>query len=175
MLITYQTVVTAQPGMERLRIQDDVPYQQMQCSLNADVGCHKDTRDEVGTTIIWLALTNTLIPSIATASPTDVSASTRLTRHPPGATFVIYDLGFLFKVGHLTHLWVRSDRYFHGTIRNVSVNGDRDLLLGTAFANNREVLTKALQVLNTGGLITWERKYDTEEPASTLFRRHGGK
>lgn len=109
-LLTYQTAVNHQPGMEGLWLQPDVPYQQMQSSLNAHVGVHKDCNDLFGTVIIWLAM-NRAAHVVSADAPT------------PGGAFVLYDLGCMFEVGHLSHLWVRSDRHWHGTIKDYS-DGD---------------------------------------------------
>lgn len=179
-LTAFQSAISKQPGTEDLKIQHDVPYQQMHSSLNAYVGAHKDKNDLLGTTIIWLALQatvrNTTAPSAAAAAAAAATTTTlELEGSSPSAAFIMYDLGCAFQVNHLTHVWVRSDRYYHGTIRDFNVCDGNDFLFGTALVNNREVTCQALKVLNEGGLITWMRRYDTEEEANTFVRRQRSK
>lgn len=144
-LLMMQTAIMQEAGMQDVRLQPDVPYHQSQSSMNADVGCHKDTNDEQGTTITWLKL----------KAPT----ATQTADVVPSATFIVYDLGCCFVIGHLTHLWVRSDRYFHGTIRDFVGDTGAGFLFGTALANTKDVTTMALKVLRAGGPITWTKQY----------------
>ena len=101
--------------------------------------------------------------------------ATRPKNSAPSATFVIYDMGCVFIVGHLTHFWVRSDRYYHGTIADADIDNDTDFLVGTALANNRYVTANCLHTLSCDGLVTWQRQYDIEEPANTYIRGYGRK
>lgn len=155
-LMTYQTAVAQQPGLneQQLRLQPDVPYQQMQSSLNAAVGCHIDSNDFLGTTIAWLAL-----PGKAGAML--------------GAAFVMYDLGLVVNVGHLAHVWVRSDRCWHGTVRDGGAQHAIDsgaVLFGTALANNQCVTRAVLEVFNKGGLKTWLQQYDGEQTVDVMVK-----
>lgn len=157
-LLAFQTSISMQPGMEDVRLQADVPYQQMQSSLNAHVGVHRDWSDLQGTTIIWL--------SPAACAPPKPSSGSRKRCAPepssPGAAFVLYDLGCVFEVGHLSHLWVRSDRYWHGTIRDHVLPEQDGILFGTAFANKKDVTEQVLQAWNQGKDVTWRRMYDAD-------------
>lgn len=85
----------------------------------------------------------------------------------------MYDLGCVFEVGDRSHLWIRSDKYWHGTIRDFAVP-EGALLFGTAFANKKEVTRDVLHVWHKpGAKITWRRQYDAEphETAHVRLRK----
>ena len=158
-LIALQTAIAEEPGMNEVRLQQDVPYQQLNSSMNALVGCHKDQNDLLGTVIIWLAFNANRLRSGSAL----------------GGAFVLYTWGCKFELGHLACVYVRSDRCWHGTV----IDGGKPpkeldpsaLLFGTALANNTCVTKKVLEVFNQGGKKTWEQQYANQLDHVTVVKR----
>jgi hypothetical protein len=94
-------------------VQPSIPYQHIDASVsNANVGAHIDKNDLIGTSILWLCCQGS-----RTATPeTSSSGAVQL-----GGAFLMYDVGMKFEVGHLCHVWCRSDQLVHGTIRNAGI------------------------------------------------------
>jgi hypothetical protein len=150
----YQTHIASLPGLSELRVNSSIPYQHFDGSLNANVNAHIDTNDLIGTTIWWLCFM---------ASNGLLASSSGL-----GGVFLLCDdLGMKFGIGHLTHIWCRSDSLVHGTVLNAGVTTDKvsSCLCGMAFANHRMVTHAALKVFNEGGLKTWQRQRETDASA----------
>jgi hypothetical protein len=155
-LSRYQCHAACLPGLSELRVQPSIPYQHIDASVNANVGAHVDKNDLIGTTIWWLCCQGSRTAAPVTSSKGGVQL---------GGAFLMYDVGMKFEVGHLSHVWCRSDQLVHGTIRNAGID-TRQLsrcLCGIAFANHKLVTKKALEVLTTGGPKTWARQQETDK------------
>jgi hypothetical protein len=142
-LINFQTaIVQGQPGFDALGLQEDVPYHAMQCTISAPVKAHVDGDDMLGGIIAWLSCGS--------------SGSA------PGGAFVLYSLGVKVPVAHLAHMWLRSDRIVHGTVRGLATEADA-AVLGLGLYNKGAVLKGVCKVLNRGGKDTWSDPYVTDK------------
>jgi len=114
-LVSYQTYpARVLPGLSDIRVHADVPYQHIDASMNANVGMHIDRNDFMGTTIWWMY--------VQAGGGVGSSPAATNSRSELGAAFVLFDLGMKFGIGHLTHVWCRSDLLVHGTIRNDGIS-----------------------------------------------------
>jgi hypothetical protein len=137
-IIAFQTaVLQGQPGFSSLKLQADVPYHAMQCTINALVDAHVDAGDLLGGIIAWLICG-------------DANAS--------GGAFVLRCLGVKVEVKHLAHVWLRSDRLVHGTVRRPAADTDA-AVLGIGLYSKLPVLNQVCKALNTGGVDTWSDPY----------------
>jgi len=128
-LLSFQSAVMSQPGLNTVRLQDDVPYHAMQCSINATVTPHIDKADLLGGVISWMTF--------------DHGVS--------GGAFVLYSLGVKVQIQHLTHVWLRSDRVVHGTVRSPHATPAGSIILGMALFNKGHELQQVCKVYNQGG------------------------
>jgi len=147
-LTAFQTAVMDQPGLQEVRLQPDVPYQMLQASVNAEVRCHLDKLDVLGTCIMWLAF----------------PAAGAQEQEMLGGAFMLYCWGAKLHTSHMAHVWVRSDRCWHGTVRDEAQALIRDgaLLFGVALTNSALVTHDVLRAFRVGGVKTWLQRYDGE-------------
>lgn len=151
-LLAFQTALLKMPGLQEVRLQPDVPYMSMQSSSNAVVSCHLDDDDLRGTTITWLSFPAPGAAAAADAAPQSL-----------GAAFVLYTCGVKFRVGHMSHCWVRSDKTWHGTVRNHIHDAlQGGLLFGLALATSRQAVRQVLKVFRERACKTWLQQYSNE-------------
>lgn len=179
-LVAFLTAMALQPGLSEVALHPGIAFQQMQASYNAKVNVHIDRNDLFGALIVWLFFSRGAPNGDATSTPAaeEGSAPKR------GGVFVLYDLGFCFEIGHLSCVWLRSDRFWHGTVRDARLT-PRDMLFGVSLANTKPVTDGVLRVLHCEPpkgakgakgakgpwLVTWRRRYDADPPVDVCIKK----
>ena len=148
-LIAFQTAMICQcPLLMSTCLQAGVPYQQVHASYDAHIGTHLDQFDLLGTMIVWFVLS--------------LKATSGRRQPACGGAFVMYDLGLKFEIGHATAIWLRSDRIWHGTIKNAS-DAASGGLVGVALTNKANVVAKSASLIKRGiEEFPWSSQYPTK-------------